>query len=882
MRDEVPLLFREVADLAPAEREQYFERNRVPAELRAEVESLLSFDSTDAPLDEMIAGEAAEVLEAGESLSGGRRCGPYRLTRVLGRGGAGEVFLAERMDGRIEQRVAIKLIQQGVSRRSFQYRFLQERQILASLQHPGIARLMDAGETTGGRPYLVLEYIDGVPIDVYSRGLDLRDKLHLFLEVCEAVSYAHRNLIIHRDLKPSNILVNTDGHPKLLDFGIAKILDEVTDQTRTLERLLTPDYASPEQVRGSVQTTATDVYSLGAVLYDLLTGQSPHVFPARTPEAIDTAICTNEPVRASRLNPELPTDLDFILRKALRKEPEHRYSSVEALAGDIRAFLEWRPIRARSGNAWYRTRRFVRRYRATVAATALTIAGLSVGLYAANRQRVIAQERFQQLQLLSGKVFDLDARIRFLPGATEARHELVSMSLEYLERLGASAHGDLDLAQEIGAAYMRVARIQGVPTSLNLGELDKAEESLTKAARFVDLVLASRKDSAAALLLSAGIAHDRMIVETSMRRDAAAGVQADRAAERLGRLFHTGTLTAEQRSEAAGYYKNVALCYVNLHRYEEGREYAGKSMEAAVSLPSEPVIRSASLSLIGSSLRSQGRLEEALEALREARQIAEGPVPADPVQRSLNLYGILLREARTLGQDGGISLGRTSEALAVYRRAVDLMEAQCSRDPRDQAARDRLALCSRELADLLEERDPEESLATFDLGIRRMREIQNNVQARRREAEALAESSYPLRRLHRLAEAHQRIAAAFALLRDTKDYPAQQIDPESEVVTVMRAQADFESQSGDRLRAVEIYEQLWDAMMASKPDPLGDLMDANKVSMMYYYMAGVYRRAGNRGKAAGMDEHRLELWRQWDGKLPHNGFVQRQLALRSE
>ncbi|HUB80839.1 MAG TPA: serine/threonine-protein kinase [Bryobacteraceae bacterium] len=880
MRDEVPILFREVADLAPAERERYFEQHGVPAELRNEVESLLRFDSADGQLDEVIAGEAAAVLESRSTAAEGMHCGPYRLTRLLGRGGSGEVFLAERADGQIEQRVAIKLIQQSVSRRSFRQRFLQERQILASLRHPRIASLMDAGETAEGRPYLVMEYIEGVPIDEYAQGLDLPDKLRLFLKVCEGVAYAHRNLIIHRDLKPSNILVNAGGEPKLLDFGIAKILDRASDQTRTQERVLTPDYASPEQVRGAVQTTATDVYSLGAVLYHLLTGQSPHSFPGQSPEAIDTAICTNDPAPARRLNPDLPADLDFIALKALRKEPEMRYGSVEALADDVRAFLEFRPVRARSGNAWYRTRKFVRRYRVVVVAAVLTIASLATGLYIANRQRLIAQERFRQLHLLATKVFDLDTRLRLLPGATAARHQLVAMSLDYLERLGASAHGDPEVAEEIGAAYLQMARIQGVPTGLNLGEFEHAEQSLAKADRFLGQALASRKTDTA-LVLSAGIASDRMIVAFTLGRDDDAARYAAAAAERLGRLRDLRKLTPGQRDDAATYYNRIALCYLNLHRFAEGRAYARKSMETAASLPSEPVIRAASLSLVGSSFRSEGRLEEALSALREARQLAEGPLPADPMMHALNLYGILLREARTLGQDGGISLGRADEAIAAYRKAVDLMEGLASRDPRDQNARDRLALSSRELADLLEERDPQQSLAMFDLGIRRLREI-DNVPARRAEAEALAESSYPLRRMHRLAQSHRRIDDAFALLRATKDYPSEVLKPESSVVVALRAQADYESLAGDRRRAVEIYEQLWNAMNASKPDPAGDLLDATKVSMMYYSMAGVYRRAGDAAKAADMDARRVQLWQQWNSKLPHNGFVERQLAMRSE
>jgi serine/threonine protein kinase len=881
MQEEVALLFHEVADLAPAARHRYFEEHGVPPELRDEVESLLQFDLPDGEFADAIAAAAGAVLETPGSEQG-LRCGPYRLMRLLGRGGAGEVFLAERADGQVEQRVAIKLMQPGASRRSFRLRFLRERQILASLQHPGIARLLDAGETEQGKPYLVMDYVDGVPIDVYARDLELRGKLRLFLKVCDAVSYAHRQLIIHRDLKPSNILVDGSGEAKLLDFGIAKILDASTDQTRTQERFLTPEYASPEQVRGGAQSTATDVYSLGAVLYRLLTGQPPHEFPDPAREAVDRTICTTEPLPASRRNAALPRDLDFIVLKALRKEPEHRYSSVEAMANDIRAFLEWRPIRARSGNAWYRTRKFVRRYRAVVTAAALTIAGLSVGLYAANRERLIAQERFQQLHLLSSKVFDLDTRIRQLPGSTDARHELVSMSVEYLERLGASAHGDLGLAQEIGAAYMRTARIQGVPTNANLGDFRKAEASLEKGEQFIGMVLKSRPQSTAALLVSAGIAHDRMILSASQIHDDKAKEYAARAAARLDELFPRAKLTADERYEVSKIYANIALNDVNLHSYDEAVRYARKSIEASAALPAAPRLRASSLSLIGSSLRSQGRLEEALLSLREARRIAETAPYANPQERAFTLYGILLREARTLGQDGGISFARYEEAIPIYQEAVDLMEAEAARDPRDQNARDRLAICSRELAELLEEQHPQQSLAIFDAGIERLREVKNNLRARRMEAYAVAESSYPLRRLHRLPEALRRIEAAFDLLREIKDYPAQTIRPDSEVVVALRAQADYESQAGDRRRAATIYERLFDAMMSAKPDPLADLGDASKVSMMYYYMAGVYRRAGDAGKAGEMDAKRLQLWRHWDGKLPNNSYVQRQLSLKSE
>jgi len=854
MRDEVVTLFRELADLSPAERRRYCDDHRVAPDILTEVESLLEHDShAGLPLPAYVAREAHDVLEFCEGDRKGQRCGPYSLIRLLGRGGAGAVFLAERVDGQIQQRVAIKLLRYHSAQGTFHDRFLRERQILASLQHPGIARVLDAGQTGNGDPYLVMEYIDGTPIDVYARNLDLEAKLNLFLRVCDAVSYAHRQLVIHRYIKPSNILVDSSGEPKLLDFGIAKILDAATDQTRTQERLLTPDYASPEQLRGEARTTATDVYSLGAVLYELFTGQR---VPAGSP------------------SPTVHRDLDFILRKALREEPEERYPSVESMADDIRAFLEFRPVRARSGNRWYRTRKFLRRYRTVVAAAAFTIAGLSAGLYVANRQRLVAQERFQQLHMLSSKVFDLDRDIAALPGATQARRNLVTGSLEYLQRLGASAHGDLDLAQEIAVAYLRVARIQGVPTNLNLGEFARAEENLSKADRFLDPVLAARPRSAIALLISAGIAHDRMIVANSERRFPEGDAHAAKAVARLDAYFRAGGGTQAQQNEAARYCSNLGLYYMNTHHYDEAVRYARQSIKVG----GDASLRASSLSLIGNSLRFQGRLDEALDALREALSIAEGPVYPNPTQRALNLYGILLREARTLGQDSAISLGRREEAISAYEKAVAITEEAASKDPHDQATRDRLATCSQELADLLKDKDPQRSLAIFDLAIGRLREVKNNLTTRRHEAKLEADSSYPLRNLGRSREAAQRIEDALGILRETHDYPAETLKAGSEVIVALQAQADHESAVGDPRRAVAMSERLSAAVMASKPDTLGDLAEATEVSNLYSSMARIYRHAGNPEKAAETDAHRLEIWRHWDEKLPGNAFVQRQRA----
>jgi serine/threonine-protein kinase len=320
----------------------------------------------------------------------------------------GAVYMGERADGEIQQKVAIKLLTAEGHRVGWRDRFLKERQLLASLNHPSIVHVIDAGHTGDGRPYLAMEYVDGVPIDLYAERIELHDRLALFLHVCDAVSHAHRRLIIHRDLKPSNILIDASGQPKLLDFGIAKLLEETGDPTQTVERLLTPSYASPEQIRGAIQTTATDIYSLGAILYKLLTGRSPHESEAGTSQAMDIIAGKREIEAPSRVNPDVPTDLDYIAKKALRPEPEERYASVEAFASDIRAFLEFRPVEARSGNAWCRTRKFLRRYWVPVTAAGLVIISLSVGLGMANRERATAQRRFADVRQLANKLFDID------------------------------------------------------------------------------------------------------------------------------------------------------------------------------------------------------------------------------------------------------------------------------------------------------------------------------------------------------------------------------------------------------------------------------------------------------------------------------------------
>jgi serine/threonine protein kinase len=523
------------------------------------------------------------------------------------------VYLAERADGEIQQKVAIKVLRTDIQRPRWQELFLKERQLLAYLNHPSIAHLIDAGRTDDGQPYLVMEYVDGVAIDEYTSNMELRESLSLFLQVCDGVSHAHRRLIIHRDLKPSNILVDKSGRPKILDFGIARLIDDTANRTQTVERLLTPNYASPEQLRGTAHTTATDVYSLGAVLHKILTGNLP-----------------NEPAAS---NSELPGDLQYVLRKALRTEPDERYVPVDAFANDIRAFLEWRPVQARAGNLWYQTRKFLRRHTATVSTVVLVVAGLSTGLVVANRERNIAQRRFEQVRQLSNKVLALDDVIKGLPNATKARNEIVTMSKDYLESLMADGLSRNDYAFELANAFFKVAEIQGVPNGSNLGQSAQADESLTRASALVDQVLVSTPHDSKALFLSALINHDRMLLADDDHRRDAIPVLAKESEDRVEAFLATGHTSPDERRTAAQLFDNFALTYKNLHLYTEAIRYASRAVDQSRSSTDPERLEAYALTIIADSLRYVGDLGGALKTVDQAKSILENF--AEPEKRMI-------------------------------------------------------------------------------------------------------------------------------------------------------------------------------------------------------------------------------------------------------
>ena len=471
-------LFQGALERPPEERDVHL-REACPedASLRNEVERLLSAHvRADAFLHRPAFDLADPRTDAAQAPV---RIGEYRIVREIGHGGMGTVYLAEREQPGFQRTVAIKVVRPGMETGFVVRRFVNERQILASLEHPGIARLYDGGTTEDGLPYFVMEYVEGVDLLSWcaSRNLSIRDRLALFRRVCEAVQFAHQHLVVHRDLKPTNILVTPEGDPKLLDFGIAKLLSPVEpggEETGTLVRLMTPDFASPEQLLGRRITTAADVYSLGVVLYELLTGQRPYSLEGRSPAEVERLVVETPPDRPSaaappRLKKGLRGDLDKIVLKALEKDPTRRYATAAELSDDLRRQLGGFPVRALPDRPGYRAAKFVRRHRAgvavTVAATLALVAGLGAALWearAARIEREVAQKHLADLRsLLTTVLFEFHDSVRDLPGATPARELVIRRALEYLEKISRAEGSTPDMQRELAEAYQRISRVQG-------------------------------------------------------------------------------------------------------------------------------------------------------------------------------------------------------------------------------------------------------------------------------------------------------------------------------------------------------------------------------------------------------------------------------------
>ncbi len=743
--DRVQEIFLEALERPSVERAAFLEAVCAgDAGLRAEVESLLDHDDpgqslldsgVTAPwnLEETEPDDPAGV--DAESIVG-TRIGPYRLTEVIGRGGMGVVYRAVRDDDAFRREAAIKLMRRGLDSDGMLRRFRHERQILARLDHPNVGRLLDGGATHDGRPYFVMELIEGEPLLDYClrHNLGIPERLRLFQAVCAAVQYAHQNLIVHRDLKPGNILVTREGVPKLLDFGIAKLIGldgapETAPLTKTGFRILTPDYASPEQVRGEPITTASDIYSLGAILFELLTGERAHRFRTRSAAEIERVVClqeTEKPSSVLRRKDELAPrqrrlwlrrlsdDLDNIVMMALRKEALRRYPSVERLSQDIQRYLDGLPVTARKDTLRYRAGKFLGRNRLSVLAASVAAISLLAGTVVAWREAERAQRRFAEVRGLANAIlYEFHDKVAELPGSTEARELLVRTVTQYLDRLASDSAGDPTLQYELAVAYQKVGDAQGDPTGPSLGQTPAAHASYQRAIELLDPLVARQPREPKFLRALSGACYKLADLELRIGHADAAAAGFARGLEVADRLLALDPADADAaRLLALGYNRlgdqnlrngDAALALFN---YQRGVGV----LERAVSAGAVGMERAITVGMfrVGDSLVATGDLDGALRTYRKVldereelwrRQPASAPARRDLVR-------ILCFLGDVLGNPAEPNLGQPTGALEHYRRAASLAEQLVAEDPQNARALADLVYANRRVAMLLERENP--------------------------------------------------------------------------------------------------------------------------------------------------------------------------------
>ncbi len=724
-------LFSRAVELSREEREAFVAREVGDDQsLREELTKLLAYDTgkSTGPLTHALGAAIENTTRNRREAILGRVVNNYRLVSILGHGGTGTVYLAERADRQYSAQVAVKIIDSATIHGDLGQRLLAERQILASLNHPNIARLIDAGETVEGQPYLIMEYVHGEPLDRFCdrEQLDVKARLELFLQICSAVQYAHQNLIVHRDLKPANILVTAEGSPKLLDFGIAKLLDADSSAaslalTRMNDRLLTPEYASPEQILGRSVTTASDVYALGVVLYELLTGLRPYTVPASASQLeLERTICISDPERPSsalkrvaasetkdpaldkaaaargltieKLARRLSGDLDAVVLRALRKEPEHRYGSVDQLAADIKRHLVREPVQARQGNWTYYSSRFIRRHAFGVsagAAFAMFLSAFAI-VMSVQAQRIAAERDRATLEgdrAESVSEFMLD--IFEASDPFEARGRQVT-ARELLDQAGRNIRGDLSqhpevrarLLEAIGRAYRRQnefelsvsfledaerlrrqlpdtdgSRRANILTELAMslreaGDLDAAEKALREAVQIAEANRTVNSLTYARLLMNLGR------VELSAGNPAGAKPYFERSLALHRELL--GTTHAEVAS--------VLLDLSSVHLWEDDIISAEQRVREAVRIYAEttPTLypdRVTANVAFGEILVWQGRMDEA------------SPLLEVSLDHQIRLYGPTSRQVSTayaLLARARVGQGAIEEAEQFARQALDI------------------------------------------------------------------------------------------------------------------------------------------------------------------------------------------------------------------
>lgn len=550
------------------------------------------------------------------------------------------------------------------------------------------------------------------------------------------------------------------------------------------------------------------------------------------------------------------------------------------LAADIRRHLANEPITARPDSITYRTSKFLRRHWGPATAAALVIAGLTAGLYEINRERVISQRRFSDVRQLAGKLLDLDVQVRELPGSTAARQTLVNTALEYLRRLSTDVRGDPDLALEVGNAYMRVARVQGVPISPSLGQMDQAEQSLRIADQFIQSVLKAEPGNRTALLRSAQIAHDRMIL-ARFRNDPDAALEFAKKSAGWLEKYQARKGDEAESSAILNTYLNVADQFNNDDELDEALRLCQRATEIAATF-NRPAQKGNFLRISAVIFRKQGDLDHALTAIQESVKLLD-PGTAWMTQggQTKNFVLALVDEGKVLGEDDAPNLGRWEEATKSLEHAYQIADELAHRDPNDHSSLGDLATAAIPLGGILRHSDPARALEIYDHILHLLAGASGDLHLERFEVRLLAGSSYPLRKLGRRDEARRRIEGALERLKQQKSYPAAEIDLGSGTEDALRALADHEAETGNLRGAAEGYDDLLSRIVPKEKDVEFNVEDAVRLSNLCSSAAALHRGRGEPGKASVLEARRLAIWRVWDSKLPNNPFIHRQLEAAS-
>jgi serine/threonine protein kinase len=632
----------------------------------------------------------------------GKRVGLYKILRQIGLGGMGTVYVAERADDQFRKRVALKAVRPELFNEHARKRFQNERQTLAVLDHPNIIKLLDGGATEDGVPYLVTEYVEGQRIDRYceSAGLTVRQKLELFFTLLTAVHYAHQHLVVHRDLKPGNILVTPAGVPKLLDFGIAKLLQpeyssQAMELTQSGMQPMTPNFASPEQITGAPITTASDIYSLGVILYQLLTGHHPYEKQMHTVFELSQAICRSAPDKPSKLVERdepavrknakaLRGDLDIIVLKAMRKEPQRRYASVEHFSEDIRRYLGGFPVLARDSGVWYRASKFVGRHKASSAGVALLTAGIVITSVAALEQKRAAERRFEDLRQFANFVLtDLDKNLR--EGPTAARVTLAKKGVDYLDKLALEKGRDPSIKRDLVNGYLKNGDAQGYLYGASLGETAGAEDSYRKALRYAEELVRADKSN---------LEDRRNLVTAHTKLGAVLATSGNRSEgmkhyqEAIGlqeAIMATGTPDAEALLAAAGLFDKIGSLRSLSSDPAAALEYYRRGLRTLERLPAAHPNKITLLAYMRervaiSTVLAGSDATGAEEMILSSIATYQKSVDANPKPRGRRNLAQAYQTLAEVQQHNG----KSAEALVSMRKSLEMTEALLAEDPKDE------------------------------------------------------------------------------------------------------------------------------------------------------------------------------------------------------